>query len=182
MKLITTKGYTNVTIDEICEQSGVTKGAFYHHFKSKKSILLSFLDSDARIIDNLPKIMQKESSIEQLKEITLTFAEMVQYKGIDIIKQSFLHNLEAKYDEEFSTFYSQFYNRPIQEVELAIIKNGQENGEIRDDVSPEDIQRFIISSFNGFVLDWCYHNGNYNFREKINKVWSQFFLFSSPPS
>src|SRR5699024_611261 len=38
--LIEKKGYDNVTVDEICKELGLTKGAFYYYFKSKSDILI----------------------------------------------------------------------------------------------------------------------------------------------
>ena len=36
-------GYDIVTIDDICKRAGLTKGAFYHNFKSKEDlVVLSF--------------------------------------------------------------------------------------------------------------------------------------------
>ncbi|MDR0424755.1 MAG: TetR/AcrR family transcriptional regulator, partial [Clostridiales Family XIII bacterium] len=32
------KGYKNVTMKELVEKSGFTKGAFYHYFESKESL------------------------------------------------------------------------------------------------------------------------------------------------
>lgn len=37
-ELIRRKGYIATTIDHICEHSGVTKGAFFHHFKTKEEL------------------------------------------------------------------------------------------------------------------------------------------------
>ena len=37
-ELIRKKGYVATTIDHICQHSGVTKGAFFHHFKTKEEI------------------------------------------------------------------------------------------------------------------------------------------------
>ena len=37
LKLIRTKGYGATTVDELCKDAGVTKGAFFHHFKTKES-------------------------------------------------------------------------------------------------------------------------------------------------
>lgn len=37
-ELIRRKGYVATTIDDICEHSGVTKGAFFHHFKTKEEL------------------------------------------------------------------------------------------------------------------------------------------------
>src|ERR1700677_4568307 len=41
LHVIRTKGYAATTLDDICHQAGVTKGSFFHHFKSKDELALS---------------------------------------------------------------------------------------------------------------------------------------------
>ncbi len=36
--LIRSKGYSATTVDELCEHAGVTKGSFFHYFKSKEDL------------------------------------------------------------------------------------------------------------------------------------------------
>jgi TetR/AcrR family transcriptional repressor of nem operon len=36
--VIRTKGYSATTVDQLCAAAGVTKGAFFHHFKSKDAL------------------------------------------------------------------------------------------------------------------------------------------------
>jgi TetR/AcrR family transcriptional repressor of nem operon len=38
LSIIRTKGYSATTVDELCATAGVTKGAFFHHFKSKDEL------------------------------------------------------------------------------------------------------------------------------------------------
>jgi TetR/AcrR family transcriptional repressor of nem operon len=38
--VIRAKGYTATTVDDICAAAGVTKGSFFHHFKSKEDLVL----------------------------------------------------------------------------------------------------------------------------------------------
>ena len=38
---IRAKGYSATTVDNICETAGVTKGAFFHHFRSKEELAVS---------------------------------------------------------------------------------------------------------------------------------------------
>jgi TetR/AcrR family transcriptional regulator, transcriptional repressor for nem operon len=38
---IRAKGYAATTVDDICHEAGVTKGSFFHHFKSKDDLALS---------------------------------------------------------------------------------------------------------------------------------------------
>jgi TetR/AcrR family transcriptional regulator, transcriptional repressor for nem operon len=37
LKLIRTKGYGATSVDDLCQDAGVTKGAFFHHFKTKEA-------------------------------------------------------------------------------------------------------------------------------------------------
>jgi TetR/AcrR family transcriptional regulator, transcriptional repressor for nem operon len=39
--VIRSKGYAAATVDDICHQAGVTKGSFFHHFKSKDDLALA---------------------------------------------------------------------------------------------------------------------------------------------
>ncbi|API59053.1 TetR family transcriptional regulator [Tardibacter chloracetimidivorans] len=38
LRVIREKGYHATTVDELCAAAGVTKGAFFHHFKSKEDV------------------------------------------------------------------------------------------------------------------------------------------------
>jgi TetR/AcrR family transcriptional repressor of nem operon len=41
ISLVREKGYSATTVDQMCERAGVTKGAFFHHFKSKDALALA---------------------------------------------------------------------------------------------------------------------------------------------
>jgi TetR/AcrR family transcriptional repressor of nem operon len=41
LNAIRAKGYAATTVDDICHAAGVTKGSFFHHFKSKDDLALS---------------------------------------------------------------------------------------------------------------------------------------------
>jgi TetR/AcrR family transcriptional regulator, transcriptional repressor for nem operon len=41
LHVIRAKGYAATTLDEICQVAGVTKGSFFHHFKSKDELALA---------------------------------------------------------------------------------------------------------------------------------------------
>ena len=44
IRLMLDKGYAGTTVDEICENAGVSKGSFYHFFKAKEDIGVAALD------------------------------------------------------------------------------------------------------------------------------------------
>ena len=44
LTVIRTKGYASTTVDELCAAAGVTKGAFFHHFKTKDELGVAAAD------------------------------------------------------------------------------------------------------------------------------------------
>ncbi len=46
-----TRGFHDFTVDEVCLQAGLSKGAFYVHFESKQALLLALLDEETARID-----------------------------------------------------------------------------------------------------------------------------------
>ncbi|MBK8165296.1 MAG: TetR/AcrR family transcriptional regulator [bacterium] len=51
--LIRTCGYEAATIDELCREAGLTKGSFFHHFRSKEDLALAAADHFAGAADAL---------------------------------------------------------------------------------------------------------------------------------
>ena len=41
MSLIRERGYAATSVDELCTEAGVTKGAFFHHFKTKDALAVA---------------------------------------------------------------------------------------------------------------------------------------------
>jgi AcrR family transcriptional regulator len=46
-------GYHNLTIDDVCEEANLSKGAFYTYFKQKLDLLVALLDEDAAALEDL---------------------------------------------------------------------------------------------------------------------------------
>ncbi len=41
LRVIRQKGYSATTVDDLCAAAGVTKGAFFHHFRSKEDLAIA---------------------------------------------------------------------------------------------------------------------------------------------
>ena len=44
LHLVRSKGYAATTVDDICREAGVTKGSFFHHFKTKDDLALAAVE------------------------------------------------------------------------------------------------------------------------------------------
>lgn len=53
LQVIRTKGYTATRVEDVCAAAGLTKGSFFHHFKSKEELALAAADHFAAMADRL---------------------------------------------------------------------------------------------------------------------------------
>jgi AcrR family transcriptional regulator len=79
MKLFARKGFSSTSIQEIATESGISKGAFYLHFKSKDDLLLAILKNIFETIQTSTSQLEKlelqprEKFIKQLSAFFGTF-------------------------------------------------------------------------------------------------------------
>jgi TetR/AcrR family transcriptional regulator, transcriptional repressor for nem operon len=66
LHLIRAKGYTATTVDDICHHAGVTKGSFFHHFKSKEQLAIQAAAHFAAMADHLFSHAPYNSSLDPL--------------------------------------------------------------------------------------------------------------------
>ncbi len=65
------KGYEATTIADILQRTGLSKGAFYHHFSSKEELLDAFTDRFAKAILSTAQDILKDESITELERLNL---------------------------------------------------------------------------------------------------------------
>ncbi len=53
LSVIRSQGYAATTVDDICRAAGVTKGAFFHHFRSKEDLAVAAAAHFAEMADGL---------------------------------------------------------------------------------------------------------------------------------
>jgi TetR/AcrR family transcriptional repressor of nem operon len=80
--LILDRGYVGMTVEHVLDEVGITKGAFFHHFKTKddlaKALLRRFADKDAKIYSETRERAEKLSDdpLQQMLIFVRLFEEM----------------------------------------------------------------------------------------------------------
>ena len=74
-KVFINKGYSKTTMDDIVKVSGLSKGALYHYYNSKKDLFLSLIDHwEVYTFNNF---YNKESKDKKASEIIKSFGANV---------------------------------------------------------------------------------------------------------
>ena len=76
LRVISRKGYSSATVDEIVREAGVSKGVAYYHFKNKAAIAEDILDRElGRLADEFAQIADEApNSSEALTTMLESFA------------------------------------------------------------------------------------------------------------
>jgi AcrR family transcriptional regulator len=74
LALFQREGYEATTMRRIAEEAGLSAGAAYYHFKSKDDLVLEFyLQSEARLREEIPKIRRRTSDFFERLQAVLEF-------------------------------------------------------------------------------------------------------------
>lgn len=164
-RLLTERGFDNITVDEICSESGVAKGSFYHYFKSKDDIVIeTYKIIDKQYSDEVAVLPEDMDCFEKILATVGFQAKYAKMKGIGFVRQIYKSQLESGTD----FFISE--ERPYFKTLRIIIEDGIKNGEIKSQFTAVDLARWIISFSRGITYDWCLHGGNYDIESVMNSA------------
>jgi AcrR family transcriptional regulator len=149
IKLFSTNGYTAASVDMICKDAGISKGAFYHHFESKQALFLALLDSWLTTIDMGIEASREKTAPETFLQIAEGYPYIMKTasQGLPMFLEFWL---QASRDEKIWQASITPYRR-YHKYFTALIKQGVEEGSFVE-VDPEVASRLIVSTAMGLLL------------------------------
>lgn len=145
-KLFMEKGYQQTSLDDILLASGISKGGFYHYFKSKDEVLSESINS---LIDEVLAILQQivdDDKLGALDKLNLFFSEKSKFQRS---KEEYAKLLGALMQTDVSQYiYYAAISRKMVPPLSQIIRQGVNEG-VFDVEFPEetaDILTRVISS------------------------------------
>lgn len=165
-------GYENTTVDEIIARSGTSKGSFYHHFTSKKSLLSSLsyvFDEMYRELE--PTLLPDQSCFEKLMYLNREIFGMIENKiDINLLSGLLSTQLTTK-DERNLLDYNRYYYKLIRKI----VEEGQERGEIKNDTPTSEIVKLYAMCERALMYDWCICGGEYSLSNYAKEVLPMLF-------
>lgn len=160
-KLFKEEGFNHVTVENICAACNISKRTFYYHLKSKNDILFYYYD---HIIENInPLLIQMLNTNSNWEQLILIFDNLInnmEYLGPDINSQLLLINLQ----DNKNTFD---LRQDLADIAIQIIKNGQNNKQIRNSNNASDLYRSAAYMFTGYEYMWCVKDGKFPWKEQF---------------
>jgi AcrR family transcriptional regulator len=144
------RGYNAASVDDICAEAGVSKGAFYHHFPSKQALFLELLNEWLDSIDAGFEAARKES----VPTTFMAFTEMLPgiFATADGRLPMFLEFwLQASRDETVWEATIAPYQR-YQHYFTTLVEQGQAEGSFRAEIDAPSAAKSIVALAVGLLL------------------------------
>ena len=158
-KLFYEQGYDNTTVEEIVEESGTSRGSFYHYFEGKDALLssLSYLFDDK--YEELGKTMDPTlSPIDKLLYMNQELFLMIENTvSVELLCQLFATQLTTSGERHLLN-----PNRTYYKLLRQVTMEGQKAGIFKDGLSVGDIARAYAMFERGLMYDWCISSGSYS--------------------
>lgn len=158
-RLFYERGFENTSVEEIVELSGTSKGSFYHYFEGKDALLgtLSTL-FDEKYQELLPLIPPETGSFETLMYLNKELFLMIENSiSTELLSRLLSTQLFAKGERQLLD-----RSRTYFKLLLKTVKEGQGAGELRADVSANEIVKTYALLERAFMYDWCLCSGEYS--------------------
>ena len=156
-KLFYEQGYENTTVEEIIAESGTSKGSFYHYFEGKDSLLetLSLIFDEK--YEELQAVAEAMDAVAALTFLNRELFTMIDNRiPLELLARLLSSQLVTR-GEKHLLDRNRTYFRLLQRI----VRRGQEKGELRSDLTANEIVKGYAMFERALMYDWCLVGGEY---------------------
>ena len=149
------RGFSNASVRDIASAAGVPLGSFTNHFRSKEDYAVEVLD---RYFASLQDVMAQTlespnmAPLQRLDAYLDVITDLMSVSGWRY--GCLIGNLGLEvsgYSELIRTRLQGIFADWLRPF-LAVVVDAQRSGELRDDLSPEEVAEFLLASWHGAIL------------------------------
>jgi TetR/AcrR family transcriptional repressor of nem operon len=153
-KLFMARGYFNTSIYDLFEKAEITKGAFYHHWKTKEELALTILDEMRNAYQKhlFPTLRAEGRARDQIESALRTIRDL--NSNPDWVYCRLL----ATWSAELGTADDPL-GKGVQEMRQQmlgfweqLLHRAQEQGDLRKDIAPKELSFLIMSMILGVYI------------------------------
>jgi AcrR family transcriptional regulator len=170
-KLFSSKGYYDTSMDEIVEESGLSKGAIYGYFKSKEELFVALQERQLEAsLNELKSTFNPGDSarikLEKIVDVALSSMIGTSKKACRInlefdVAAPRIKSIQHKRDSRF---------KATHDFLVEIIEEGIEKGEFKRDLDPESSALILLAMADGLSLDWATTNLEFDWKALASQV------------
>ncbi len=168
-KLFKEYDFEAISVGDITDEAGITKGAFYVHFESKDALIAQLIaDHAARADMEYKEFLEKLPSDMLASEKLLALAEKIADVLISIISYE---NMKKIYQmllaKTVDTEAVKGYDRELYALIHSILSRGVQRGEFKADMSLDILSRHFVMAIRGASYEWCVRYPDFDLKDQV---------------
>lgn len=173
--LFACKGYHETSMDDIVNESGLSKGAIYGYFKSKQEIFLTLsdkcLESELSLVRSV--FSPNDSALKKLEKSAEVHFDSIE-ESIEVCRMNLECYIEAPRIEPLQHRIDSRY-KMVHKFIADMISEGIKKGEFRQDIDPDILTSIIQATIDGLSLHRATTGQDFDW-QKIKSTFLTVFL------
>lgn len=158
------KGYHDASINNIASKAGVSVGSIYKYFDNKKELFLTIVDHSINRMETLLTHLA-ETDDDVIIKVEKILREIISSSREDSVLVNLYNSMTAINDKKLAKQFADEMESMTARIYTEAIREGQKNGEVRDDIDP-GVAAFLIDDLF-MTLQFSYAGDYYGERFKI---------------
>jgi len=164
-------GSEHLTVGKIAKEIGVSEGALYRHFKSKRDILSLMVE---RVEEDLVVDIEESGAAGHTplgildSSLKNHISTIEQRRGVSF---QVIAEVISLGDKELNRQASEALERYTGRIR-DVLSDGIKAGEIRKDIDPENAAMLVTAAIQGLVNRWALGNYSFNLEQQYLALWS----------
>ena len=162
-RIISEKGLSNTSIDEITEACGVAKGTFYTYFKRKEDIVFELSgEMFGEILESALHL--QGTALQKLEFYMVSFSGYIEKSSLKLA-QEWVKNSAAP---DLCADGKKKLEQDLLDMKT-LLRSFIESGELCADTPVDLLARTLTEALYGQMLCWCMSGGAFGFEERTRQ-------------
>jgi TetR/AcrR family transcriptional repressor of nem operon len=155
-RLMHVRGYQNTSLDDVLRESGVGKGNFYHHFRSKEDLGYAILDQIIALF--LEKTLEpcfSGADVPRLAQIRCFLDRVLDaQRQRKCVGGCAMGNLASELSDVHEGFRARLASvfTAWRERLTVVLREAQARGEVVEACDPESVGHLLVAALEGSIL------------------------------
>jgi AcrR family transcriptional regulator len=165
-KLFAERNFSDVNVEDITDEAGITKGAFYVHFESKDALIAILIaDYAARADTDYKTFLEMLPDDMHVSEVLLALTQkiadtLLNTIGYENMKKVYQMLLAGTVDTEAVKGYS----RELYTLFHGVLEKGIRRREVTSSLPLEALSRHFVMAIRGVSYEWCVRYPNFDLK------------------
>lgn len=167
-RMFSERDFATVNVEDITDEAGITKGAFYVHFESKDALIaLLIADYAARVDTDYKSFLKNLPADLSAGETLLALTEKITDELIGTIG---CENMKKVYQmmlaKTVGTEVVNGYGRELYALFHSVLERGIQRGELKPTLPLEVLSRHFVMAIRGTSYEWCIRHPDFDLKEQ----------------